>query len=60
MPNLDRTGPKGQGPQTGRKQGRCGNNQNNASPKNNIHPRGKRAKDGSGAGKNLNRNNNQK
>ena len=27
MPNLDGTGPQGQGPQTGRKQGNCSNPQ---------------------------------
>jgi len=26
MPNLDRTGPQGQGPMTGRRMGRCSNN----------------------------------
>jgi len=28
MPNLDGTGPKGEGPKTGRGQGRCGKNTN--------------------------------
>jgi len=30
MPGFDRTGPKGQGSQTGRKQGKCGNEDNSS------------------------------
>ena len=63
MPNLDGTGPNSKGPQTGQKQGRCKNNQDNdnpLSPKNNMCPKRKRMRDSSGAGKNLNRTNNQR
>ena len=58
MPNLDKTGPAGQGPKTGRTQGRCGNTKSASTltgPKGQASSRRKKLKDGSGLGKRLNR-----
>jgi len=59
MPNLDGTGPKGQGPRTGQAQGRCGKSKdaNESLPRRrNIRTsRGRKLRDGSGLGKRLNR-----
>ena len=51
MPNLDGTGPRGQGPRTGQKQGNC--KDNNSTQLQNRPSRGLR--DGSGRGRGLGR-----
>ncbi|MBP7839574.1 MAG: DUF5320 domain-containing protein [Bacteroidales bacterium] len=47
MPNLDKTGPMGKGPMTGRKMGRCSENL----PDEQFTPRGNRHRRGMGFGR---------